>query len=250
LSIENVIILFMSGHSKWAKIKHSKGAVDAKKSALFTKLAQAVVIAAREGGGDPDANFKLRMAMDRAKKANLPKDNIDRAIKKGTGEIKGKQIEEITYEAFGPGGTAFVVEVLTDNKNRIATNIRIIFSNHGGNLAGKNSVLWMFNRIGVIRINFDLIKENKEEWELKIIELGAEDFKQEEQELVIYISVDNLRKFKEMIEKEGLEIESAEIEWIAKELVDIDEKKKQKIVAIFEELENNPDVQGYYTNIR
>jgi len=240
----------MSGHSKWAKLKHSKGAIDAKKSALFTKLGQAIIIAAREGGGDPDANFKLRLAIERAKKANLPKDNIERAIKRGTGEIKGKQIEEITYEAFGPGGAAFIVEALTDNKNRIATNIRIIFSKHGGNLAGKNSVLWMFNRMGVIRVNSDLIEKNKEEWELKIIELGVEDFKEEGQELVIYTSPDNLQKFKEIIEKEGIETDSAKIEWIAKEFIDIDEDKKQKIVAIFEELENDPDVQSYYTNIK
>ncbi|OQX71688.1 hypothetical protein B6D52_00715 [Candidatus Parcubacteria bacterium 4484_255] len=240
----------MSGHSKWAKLKHSKGAIDAKKSALFTKLGQAIIIAAREGGGDPNANFKLRLAIERAKKANLPKDNIERAIKRGTGEIKGKQIEEITYEAFGPGGTAFIVEALTDNKNRIATNIRIIFSKHGGNLAGKNSVLWMFNRMGVIRVNSDLIEKNKEEWELKIIELGVEDFKEEGQELVIYTSPDNLQKFKEIIEKEGIETDSAKIEWIAKEFIDIDEDKKQKIVAIFEELENDPDVQSYYTNIK
>ena len=239
----------MSGHSKWSKVKHSKGALDAKRSALFTKLGQAIIIAAREGGGDPDANFKLRMAMDRAKKINLPKDNIERAIKRGTGEIKGQQIEEITYEAFGPGGTAFIIEVLTDNKNRIATNIRIIFTKHGGNLAGKNSVLWMFNHMGVIRVNTDLIKKNKEEWQLKIIESGAEDFKEEKQGLVIYTNLDNLQKLKEAIEKEGTEIESADIEWIAKESVIIDEDKKQKILAIFEDLENNPDVQNYYTNI-
>ena len=239
----------MSGHSKWAKIKHSKGAVDAKKSALFTKLGQVIIVAAREGGGDPDANFKLRLAMDRAKKANLPKDNIDRAIKRGPGEIKGRQIEEITYEVFGPGGTAFIIETLTDNKNRIATSLRIIFNKYGGSLAGKNSVLWKFDRLGIIHINSDLIKENKEEWQLKIIELGAEDFKEEEREFVIYVSIDNLQKFKEMIEKEGIEIESTEIEWIAKELISIDEYKKQKVVAIFEELENNPDVQNYYTNM-
>ncbi len=239
----------MSGHSKWSKVKHSKGALDAKRSALFTKLGQAIIIAAREGGGDIDANFKLRMAIDRAKKINLPKGNIERAIKRGTGEIKGKQIEEITYEAFGPGGAAFIIEVLTDNRNRIATNIRIIFTKHGGNLAGKNSVLWMFNRLGVICINSDLIKKNKEEWQLKIIELSADDFKEEEQELIIYVSLDNLQRIKETIEKEGIEIESAEIEWVPKKLVSIDEAKKQKILDIIEELENNPDVQNYYTNV-
>lgn len=239
----------MSGHSKWSKVKHSKGALDAKRSALFTKLGQAIIIAAREGGGDPDANFKLRMAIDRAKKINLPKDNIERAIKRGTREIKGQQIEEITYEAFGPGGTAFIIEVLTDNKNRIATSLRIILRKHGGSLAGKNSVLWMFNHMGVIRVNTDLIKKNKEEWQLKIIESGAEDFKEEKQGLVIYTNLDNLQKLKEAIEKEGTEIESADIEWIAKESVIIDEDKKQKILAIFEDLENNPDVQNYYTNI-
>ncbi len=240
----------MSGHSKWSKVKHSKGALDAKRSALFTKLGQAIIIAAREGGGDLDSNFKLRLVVERAKKANLPKDNIERAIKRGTGEIKGKKIEEITYEAFGPGGTAFIVEVLTDNKNRIATSLRIIFNKHGGSLAGKNSVLWMFNRLGVIRINSDLIEKNKEEWQLKIIESGAEDFKEDGRELVIYTSLNNLQKLKEVVEKDGLETESVGIEWIAKELISIDESKRQKVATIFEELENDPDVQDYYTNIR
>jgi len=239
----------MSGHSKWSKVKHSKGALDAKRSALFTKLGQAIIIAAREGGGDLDSNFKLRLIVDRAKKANLPKDNIERAIKKGAGEIKGKQIEEITYEVFGPGGTAFIIEVLTDNKNRIATSLRIILRKHGGNLAGKNSVLWMFNRLGVININSDLIKGDKEEWQLKIIESGAEDFKEYGQELAIYVSLDNLQKLKEKIENEGIETESAGIEWVAKELISIDESKGQKVAAIFEDLENDPDVQNYYTNI-
>ncbi len=239
----------MSGHSKWSKVKHSKGALDAKRSALFTKLGQAIIIAAREGGGDLDSNFKLRLIVDRAKKANLPKDNIDRAIKRGTGEIEGKQIEEITYEAFGPGGTAFVIEVLTDNKNRIATSLRIILRKHGGNLAGKNSVLWKFNRLGVININSDLIKGDKEEWQLGIIESGAEDFKEHGQELAIYVSLGNLQKLKEKIENEGIETESAGIEWVAKELISIDESKGQKVAAIFEDLENDPDVQNYYTNI-
>jgi len=239
----------MSGHSKWSKVKHSKGALDAKRSALFTKLGQAIIIAAREGGGDLDSNFKLRLIVDRAKKANLPKDNIERAIKRGTGEIKGKQIEEITYEVFGPGGTAFIIEVLTDNKNRIATSLRIILRKHGGNLAGKNSVLWMFNRLGVININSDLIKGDKEEWQLKIIEAGAEDFKEYEERLTIYASLNNLEKLKEAIENQGIEIESAGIEWVAKELISIDESKGQKVTAIFEDLENDPDVQNYYTNI-
>jgi len=241
----------MSGHSKWSKLKHSKGAVDLKRSALFTKLAQAIIVAAREGGSNLDVNFRLRLAVDRAKKANLPKDNIIRAIKRGAGEIKGRQIEEIIYEAFGPGGVAFVIEVLTDNKNRIANNIRSIFSKHGGNLASKNSVIWMFNRMGVICVNSsNLIKKNKEEWQLKIIESGAEDFKENKGMLVIYTMPDNLQKLKEIIEKEEIEIDSAKIEWIAKELINIEENKKQKILNIFEELENDPDVQDYYTNIK
>lgn len=240
---------YMSGHSKWAKLKHTKGALDTKKSALFTKLGQAIVILAREGGGDIDSNFRLRLAVERAKRANLPKENIERAIKRGTGEIKGKQIEEITYEAFGPNGTAFIVEILTDNKNRVATNLRIIFTKHGGSLAGKNSVLWMFNHLGVVRINTDLIKEKKEEWQLKFIELGAEDIKEEGQETIIYVHIDNLQKLKELLEKEGVEAESVDIEWIAKDLVSIDESQEKKIIAIFEELDEDPDVQNYYTNV-
>lgn len=238
----------MSGHSKWAKIKHSKGSVDAKKSALFTKLGQAIVIASREGGDDLNTNFKLRLAVERAKKANLPKENIERAIKKGAGEIKGQQIEEVTYEAFGPEGSAFVIEVVTDNKNRSVTNLRKIFSKHGGNLGTQNSVLWMFRQLGVIRLKKELIVAQKEEWQLKFIEFGALDFKEEEEEFIIYSDFNHLQDLKEKIEKKGLEIESAETEWVPKDPIEMKESQEKKIFSIFEELEENPDVQNYYTN--
>jgi YebC/PmpR family DNA-binding regulatory protein len=238
----------MSGHSKWAKLKHSKGAIDAKRSALFTKLGQAIVVASREKGGDLDTNFKLRLAVERAKKANLPKENIERAIKKGTGEIKGQQIEEITYEAFGPEGSAFVIDVVTDNRNRSVTNMRKIFSKHGGNLGGQNSVLWMFDQLGVIRLSKELVSSQKEEWQLKFIEFGAIDFKEDEEEFIVYSDSKSLQKLKEKIEEQGLEIESAEIEWVPKDSIAMKDGQEKKIFAIFEELEDDPDVQNYYTN--
>jgi len=136
----------MSGHSKWSKLKHSKGTLDAKRGVMFTKLGNVITIAVREGGGDSDSNFKLRLAIESAKKANLPKDNIERAIKRGTGELTEGQIEEVIYEAFGPNKTSFVIEALTDNKNRTVANLRRIFNKHGGSLAGQNSVCWMFEK--------------------------------------------------------------------------------------------------------
>ncbi|MBU4369471.1 YebC/PmpR family DNA-binding transcriptional regulator, partial [Patescibacteria group bacterium] len=168
----------MSGHSKWSKLKHSKGALDAKRGTMFTKLGNVITIAAREGGGDLDSNFKLRLAIENAKKANLPKDNIERAIKRGTGELAGGQIEEVIYEAFGPDKTSFIVEALTDNKNRTVASLRRIFNKHGGSLAGQNSVCWMFEKRGILRITDCRLKiDDLEKFQLEAIDLGVEDIK-------------------------------------------------------------------------
>lgn len=240
----------MSGHSKWSKIKHSKGAVDAKKSAMFTKLGHAITLAAREGGADSEANFKLRLAMERGKKANMPRNNIDRAIKRGTGALAGEQIEEVIYEIFGPEGSMILIEALTDNTNRTVGSLRQIFNKYGGRLGEQNSVLRMFERKGIIRIvDFKSKISNLDDFQLKVIDLGAKDIKVEEDELAIYINSDDLEKIKKVIEQEGVEVDYAEIEWFAKDLIKISESSQKKTDAIFDELDNNPDISDYYSNI-
>ncbi len=240
----------MSGHSKWSKIKHSKGAVDAKKSAMFTKLGHAITLAVREGGADPEANFKLRLAMERSKKANMPRNNIDRAIKRGTGVVVGERIEEVIYEIFGPEGSMILIEALTDNTNRTVGSLRQIFNKYGGRLGEQNSVLRMFERKGIIRIaDFKSKILNLDDFQLKIIDLGAKDIQVEEDELAIYIDSDDLEKIKKKIEQEGVEVDYAEIEWFAKDLIKISGSSQKKIDAIFNELDNNPDISDYYSNI-
>lgn len=241
----------MSGHSRWSKLKHSKGAADIKKGAMFTKLGHLITIAAREGGGDPETNFKLRLGIDRAKKANLPKDNIDRAIKRGIGELAGEKIEEILYEAFGPGGSAIVIETLTDNKNRTVGSLRRIFNKYGGKLGEQNSVLWMFSRYGIIRIvDFRLKINELDELQLSLIDGGAEDIQIKHDEMEIYTKLEDLQKIKEVIEKQGIEVDYAEAEWFAKDLISISEQAQKKVDAIFKELDDEPDVNDYYTNIK
>jgi len=238
----------MSGHSRWSKLRHSKGTIDAKRGTMFTKLGNVITIAAREGGGDSDSNFKLRLAIENAKKANLPKDNIERAIKRGTGESAGGQIEEVIYEAFGPNKTSFIIEALTDNKNRTVANLRRIFNKHGGSLAGQNSVCWMFKKKGIIRIIIDNLQK-KEEIELKAIDFNAEDIKTEGDELAIYTKLEDLERIKKGLENQGVEIDCAQIEWFANDLIKINKEIQKKINIIFAELDDDTDVNDYYTNI-
>jgi YebC/PmpR family DNA-binding regulatory protein len=257
----------MSGHSKWSQIKRGKEIADKKKGAIFSKLGNAISIAAKEGG-DPEMNFKLKMAIEQAKAANMPKDNIERAIKRGTGEIKGAKIEEITYEAFGPGGIPLIIEVVTDNKNRAVAELKRILNKYDGKLAGTNSVLWMFDHKGIMRIEMRIICElyaNKEEGELKLIDMGAEDVIEEDDELIIYTKPEDLEKLKKNLKKEGLEVEYSGIEYIPKEKMTLsgssrglraerggrgisDEKIKEKIEKLFNELDEAEDVGDYYSN--
>ncbi len=245
----------MSGHSKWAQIKRQKSVADQKRGNLFTKLARNITVAAREGGGDPETNFKLRVAIDQAKAANMPKDNIERAIKRGTGELKGEAIEEIIYEGFGPANSAFIIEALTDNKNRAVAEIRHIFSKHGGSLGGQNSVMWQFERKGVIRIgNWESVIRNlgfeADELELKLIELGADDIQEEEGDLVIYTKVEDFQKVKEALDKEGIKTDYASLEYIAKETKKIsDPQEKEQLQKFFSALEECDDVNEFYTNV-
>jgi len=240
----------MSGHSKWTQIKRQKGVTDQKRGALFTKLANVITIAAREGGRDPEMNFKLRLAMEKAKQANMPKDNIERAIRRGTGEVPGVQIEEVTYEGFGPGGVALVIEAITDNKNRTASTLRHILLKYGGNLSGTKSVLWMFSHKGILKIAKSHIQNiAKEELELKVIDVGVEDIIEENDELTILTKPENLQKVKENLEAQNIKADYVEIELIAKDKINIEDKNiRDKIEKLFEELDGLDDIDNFYSN--
>ncbi|MBL7021964.1 YebC/PmpR family DNA-binding transcriptional regulator [Patescibacteria group bacterium] len=232
----------MSGHSKWATTKRAKEGKDAKRSGLFTKLAKAISIAARDGG-DPEMNFKLRMAIDRAKKLSLPKDNIDRAIKSGTGENGGAIIEEITYEGYGPGGIALIIETITDNKNRTVGEVKHMLSKYGGNLGGSGSVMWMFDRKGVIYLESSSINE---EQELIIIDAGAEDIITDDNSVIIYTLDSDLHKIKEQLEKNGFDISDSKLEFVPKDKAAVE--SEEKVLRILDALDDLDDVQNIYTN--
>jgi YebC/PmpR family DNA-binding regulatory protein len=233
----------MSGHSKWATTKRAKGATDAKRAVIFTKLAKAITVAAKAGGSDPGANFKLRLAVDQAKSANMPKENIERAIKRGTGELGGGVIEQVSYEGFGPEGVAFIIDCLTDNRNRTSANIKHLFGKYGGNLGGPNSVSWLFEPKGVILIN-----NLPEDLELELIDAGAQDILRETEGVTIYTQPGDLQKAKEFLEKKSLAAESAEVQQIAKEKKAVSSEIKEKLEKFFEDLEDDEDVNNYYTN--
>lgn len=240
----------MSGHSKWHKIRSQKGAADAKRGALFTQLARAVTVAAREKGGDPAMNFQLKAAIEKAKAANVPKDNIERAIKKGTGEIESEVIEEILYEGYAPGGAAVLVESLSDNRNRTASDIKHLFSKHGGNLGGPGSVAWMFERKGVIFIaNEALEGKDLDEVELEMIDAGAEDVKREDEGLVIVTAMGDLQSVQEKVEAAGFKAESADLEYVPKDPVAYDAAQHGKLEKFIDTLEENQDVKATYSNI-
>ena len=236
----------MSGHSKWATTKRQKAVVDAKKGAIFTKIAKLIAIAARKGH-DPTVNFSLRLAMDKAHQANMPKDNIERAIKRGTGELAGAQIEELIYEGLGPAKAQFIVKVLTDNKNRTAAEIRHLFSDSGGSLG---AVMWNFELKGIIVISSDqLAKTNQENFELELIDQGAEDIITETEGLTVYTKPEDLQKTKQFLETKNIATESAEIEYVAKNSLELSGEDKDKVRKFIDELENNEDVSDYYTNV-
>lgn len=240
----------MSGHSKWATTKRAKGVTDAKRAILFTKMAKLITVAAREKGGDPVTNFSLRLAMDKAKAANMPKENIERAIKRGTGEGGEAAIEEMVYEGFGPGGVAVVVKCLTDNKNRASSELKHLFSKYGGSLGGPGAVAWQFEQKGVIRIaNDQLASKNWDDLELQLIDLGAADIQKGDEFITIYCAIPDLQKIKKGLEDLKLEAESAQIEYVAKEKIKVDEETGQKLADFFDALDENEDVDDYYTNL-
>lgn len=236
----------MSGHSKWAQIKHKKGAADAKRGVLFTKLGHAITIAARHGGGDPDMNFSLRLAMDRAKTANMPKENIERAIKRGLGTLDGVTLEEVHYEGFLPGKAAIIIECLTDSKNRTFSEIKHLVEQHGGVLSGPGSVMWLFEKKGVIEIQ----GKKDEEFELQTIDAGAEDLEERADKIFVFTKPENLKKVKEHLEKMNATIETADVEFVAKEKIEVNDEIGEKIQKTFEALDEHDDVSNYYTNLK
>lgn len=236
----------MSGHSKWASIKHKKGATDAKRGQLFSKLAKLIAVSAREGGGDLGMNFSLRLLVDKARKANMPKENIDRAIARGTGEGgDGVQMTEAVYEVMGPGGSALVIETLTDNTNRTLGNVKTIVTKRGGNFGAK--VLWMFEKKGVVRVEDTQNIGSKEDLELALIEVGAEDISFEGG-LSIICAVPDLQAVTEAVTAAGLEATSAGIEYVAKDELALSAEDEEKLVALMEAIEEDDDVNAVYTN--
>jgi YebC/PmpR family DNA-binding regulatory protein len=237
----------MSGHSKWSTIKHKKAAEDAKRGKLFTRLAREIAIAAREGGGDPEMNFRLRLAVDKAKSANMPKDNIERAIKRGTGELKGAELVEILYEGYAPHGVALLVQVLTDNRNRTVSDLRAVLTRHGGNMAEAGAVTWQFDRKGYITLEPN--GTDAEEVFDVAVEAGAEDVVFGDDLIEVYVDLDHFQPVQERLEANGLKPDSAELSMIPKTTLTLDQKKTFKVMGVIEELEDLDDVQQVYSNL-
>lgn len=237
----------MSGHSKWAQIKRQKGVADAKKGAAFTKLANNITIAAREGGGkDPAMNFRLRLAIEKAREANMPKDNVERAIKRGAGEATDRPIETVVYEGYGPGGAAIVIETLTDNRNRTIGELRSVFGAHGGNLATTNSVLWMFERRGFLEVAADA---DHAAVELAAIDAGATDFSDDSDSIAIYTSPDALQRVRDAITATSANILNAEITLVPTTMVSPSTTDKTKVQELLLALEDLSDVTNVSSNV-
>lgn len=237
----------MSGHSKWAGIKHKKAIVDAKRGQAFTRLSREITIAAKEGGADLDGNFRLRLAVQKARGENMPADKIKSAIDRGTGAGKGDSLEELRYEGYGPAGVAILVDAFTDNRNRTSASIRHIFSKYGGNLAEAGAVGWMFERKGVIELNPG--KNDPEEIGLTAIEAGAEDIKVEGASVEITTAPNDFEATKNAVEAvSGIQVENAEITMSPKQTVEVDEDKAPAVLRLLEALEEDDDVQQVYAN--
>jgi YebC/PmpR family DNA-binding regulatory protein len=235
----------MSGHSKWAGIKHKKAANDAKRGNLFTRIANNVTIAAKQGGGDISMNPSLRLAVETARGANMPKDNIERAIKRGTGELGGQAVEQLLYEGFGPGNIAMLVEALSDNRNRTNSDVRLIMSKNGGRIAD-GGVAYQFSQKGVIRVEVPASKE--EAFEEAVIESGADDYSVVEGEGTVYTQVAQLHAVSSQIEK-GCKVLSASIEYVANAPTETDDETLEKVARLLEALEDHDDVTNVYTNL-
>jgi YebC/PmpR family DNA-binding regulatory protein len=236
----------MSGHSKWSSIKHKKAAKDAKKGKLFTKLIKEITVAARMGGGDINANPRLRTAVLAAKAASMPSDNIERAIKKGTGELEGVAYEEVQYEGYGPSGAAILVQVLTDNKNRTVSEIRRLFSKYGGNLGESGCVAWMFDKKGLITVDKSHVDEDR--LMSLALDVGAEDVRDEDGHYEVVTRPEDFERVREHLEKEKVAMVTAQVSMIPKSTVTVDERHVEQILKLTEELEDHDDVQSVAAN--
>ena len=239
----------MSGHSKWSTIKHQKGAADAKRGLLFTKLSREISLAVREGGGvDPDMNFKLRLALDRAKGNNMPQDSISRAVKRGSGEGgDGESLEQVTYEGYGPGGGAILLQAVTTNRNRTAADVRSAFNRGGGNLGESGCVAWNFDLRGVVTVDID-DEDRAEELGLLAIDAGAEDIQIDEGVLEVFAPVENLQEVQTTIQAEGVPVRSAEMSMVPKTTIALGDKEAEQTLRLLDTLEDLDDVQKAFTN--
>jgi YebC/PmpR family DNA-binding regulatory protein len=237
----------MSGHSKWATIKHKKAATDAKRGNLFTKLIREITVAAKNGGGDPTTNVRLRTAIDRAKQSSMPQDNIDRAVKKGTGELEGVIYEEFTIEGYGAGGVAIMAELLTDNKNRTTADIRNIFSKKNGNVAGAGSVGWMFQKKGYIEIDKKVYPDEDKIMGI-VLDAGAQDMQTEEDVYAVTTDSRDLENVKKALEANKIKTKSAEITMIPSTTIKLEGETARQVLGLVEALEEHDDVQNVYAN--
>lgn len=235
----------MSGHSKWATIKRKKAVLDSKRGKIFTKLIKEITIAAR-AGGDPAGNPRLRLAIDNAKSQNMPMDNIERAIKKATGELEGVTYHELTYEGYGPAGIAILVEVATDNKNRTVAEVRHLFSKHGGSLGETGSVAWMFDRKGIITM--PAAGKNEDDVMEVILEAGADDLSTQDEFFEVQTSVESFEPVRRALVDKNFTVENASLQWIAKNLIEVKGEDAEKAMKIIEALEDIDDVQNVYSN--
>lgn len=236
----------MSGHSKWATIRRKKAVLDAKRGKIFTRLIRELTIAARQGGGDPEGNPRLRLAIDNAKAANMPADNIERAIKKATGELEGAQYHEVTYEGYGPGGVAILVEAATDNKNRTIAEIRHVFTKNSANLGESGSVAWMFEHKGIITVK----RSGKTEDEMMeiVLDTGADDLQTEDEIFEITASLESFETVRKTFIEKKLTVENASLQWVAKNLVPVKGEDSEKLMKLIEAVEECDDVQNVFTN--
>lgn len=240
----------MSKHSHWASIKHDKQAADVQKSKMFSRLARELTVVAREGGEDPAANARLRMIIEKARDINMPSENIERAVKRGSDKETGAQLKEILLEAYGPGGIALLVQGITDNKNRTLGEIKQTLGKHQGKLVEGGAVRWLFQRKGVVKINFNAQDQNKrEDIELAAIEAGGKDMTWQDNTLRVYTEPTELESVKIGLEKRGIAIESASLDWIPKERVELQEQEKILAEKLFEALDENDAVQEVYSNL-
>ena len=237
----------MSGHSKWKTIQHKKAATDAKRGKMFTRLAREIAIAAREGGGDPNVNFNLRLAVDKAKASNMPKDNIERAIKRGTGELKGEELVEVVYEGYAPNGVALLVQVLTDNKNRTISDVRRVITRHGGTMAEAGAVAWQFERKGYIAIAPNGVDQDAL-FEIAV-EAGAEDVVFSDDLVEVFAAVSSFQAVRQALADADIAFETVELSMMPKTPMQLGEKETLQVMGVIEDLEDLDDVQQVYSNL-